>query len=76
MYLLASIIIGLIAVGVILALRNRSDGPRVSGSNPLEEAEIYLSYGRKREASELLERHLRTNPDDAKARALLRSISK
>jgi hypothetical protein len=76
MYLLTSILIGLIAVGGILVLRNRSDGPRASGSNPLEEAEVYISYGRKREASELLERHLRKNPDDVKAKELLRSINR
>lgn len=75
MYLLASIFIGLIAIGGILVLRNRSDGPRASGANPLEEAEIYLSYGRKREASELLEKHLRKNPGDVKAKELLRSIN-
>jgi hypothetical protein len=76
MYLLASMLIGLIAVGGILMLRNRSDDPRASASNPLEEAEVYLSYGRKREASEFLEKYLRNNPDDLKAKKLLRSIGR
>lgn len=76
MYLLASILIGLIAVGGILMLRNRSVDPRASGSNPLEEAEVYLSYGRNREALELLEKYLRSNPDDVKAKELLRSIKR
>ncbi len=41
-------------------------------TSPFEEAEVYLTYGLKQQAIDLLEKHLRDNPSDAKAKALLK----
>ena len=41
-------------------------------SNPLEEAEVFLTYGLKKQAADLLEKYLEKNPSDKTAHEMLR----
>ena len=41
-------------------------------SNPLEEAEVFLTYGLNKQATDLLEKYLKKNPSDKTAREMLR----
>lgn len=55
---------------------NRSEGasPSASDADPLAEAEVYLAYGRKQEAIELLQRAMRTHPNRAAIAAKLNEV--
>ena len=67
------LLVGLVALSVlVLLLASKGKKAGSAGIKPLEEAEVYLAYGRKKDAKALLEKHLRTSPDDEKALQLLR----
>ncbi len=61
------ILVVLIAVPII---KKRKLSNTLS-QNPIGEAEVYLAYGRKKEAKEILEKYLLSNPGDPKALELL-----
>ena len=56
---------------LFLVMRKRQSGEEDKSADPLAEAEVYLGYGRKNEAKKILEEHLRSHPDDARAISLL-----
>jgi hypothetical protein len=61
---------GLVVAVVLVLLMNRKKGGTVS-PDPIAEAEVFMAYGRKKEAKAALERHLESNPGDPKAIELL-----
>jgi len=70
-------IIGLLLLLVLIAVlmiqrRKLSDTP---SKNPIGEAEVYLAYGRKKEAKTILEQYLLSNPGDTKALELLKQAN-
>lgn len=67
----ALIFVVLIAVAIIQK-RKLSNTP---SQNPIGEAEVYLAYGRKKEAKEILEKYLLSNPSDPKALELLKQAN-
>lgn len=67
------VITGILVLALVILFWNNSEaGPNASPS-PVDEAEIHIAYGRKKEARVILEKHLAQNPDDARARKLLDS---
>ena len=42
-----------------------------SNSSPIEEAEVFLTYGLNKQAIDVLEKHLKQNPSDQAAREML-----
>lgn len=59
----------LVAFGLIYS--RKSESQQKKSDNPLEEAESYLLYGRKKQAVDVLEKYLLINPDDDTAIRLL-----
>ena len=47
-------------------VENKNDG-----SNPLEEAEVFITYGLNKQAADLMEKHLKKNPSDKAAIEML-----
>ena len=73
MNIVVVVVIGAIFLLAFFVLRGRSAGQeRVV--DPVEEAQVYIAYGRYREAVRSLEAHLQRKPDDDRARQLLASI--
>lgn len=64
----ALLILALIALP---ALQRRKPSKNQT-DNPLGEAEVYIAYGRKKEAKIILEKYLLSNPGDPKAIELLK----
>lgn len=68
-----------VAIGIALfiafrRLTSASGSASPAVKDPVAEAKIYLSYGRKDDAVKLLQAHLQKNPQDLKARNMLESI--
>jgi hypothetical protein len=69
-------IVGIVLVVlIIIPLIQRKRVNKPLKSDALAEAEVYLAYGRKKEAKELLEKYLLSNPGDAKAVMLLKRVN-
>jgi preprotein translocase subunit SecG len=61
-----------IAIAVVVVLLTRGKKAGTSGADPVAEAEVYLTYGRRKEAKALLEKHVQLHPGDEKAMQLHR----
>lgn len=68
------IIIGalLLLIIIVVQIVQKRKQSNTSSSNPISEAEVYLAYGRKKEAKAILEYYLLSNPGDQKAIELLK----
>ena len=66
-------IIGLvIAVALFVIISRRKESiDNKENVDPLAEAEVYIAYGKNKKAIKIIERHLLSHPDDAKAMELL-----
>jgi hypothetical protein len=62
----------LVVTALVLLVAKKGKKAGTTGSRPVEEAEVFLAYGRKKDAKTLLEKHLQTTPNDEKAMQLLR----
>lgn len=68
---------GVLVIGIFMAAsrltRNRDSNPP---HDPLTEAEVFLAYGRKKQAIELLEKALQKHPSRADIAARLRDLKR
>lgn len=65
-----AILIALIVISLFVKRK-----PKGSSSNtPLSEVEVYLAYGRTKEAEAVLDKYLISNPGDQKALNLLKQV--
>jgi hypothetical protein len=62
-----------ILIAVLLVVQRKALRSGKHG-RPVDEAEVCLAYGRKKEAVEILEAHLKEQAGDLKAKRLLDSI--
>lgn len=60
----------------LLRSRSTTNVGQKAPADPLAEAEVYLAYGRKEQALELLEKALRENPSRADIEAKLRDLKR
>lgn len=67
----AAVILLVLVVRVLLRRRNAHVN---RNADPLAEAEVYLAYGRKHKAREILKTYLQANPGNAKAIELLNRV--
>lgn len=77
--LMTYLLLAVAAVAVFFALfrymnRSNNAAPKASGADPLAEAEVYLAYGRKQEAIDILQRAMRTHPNRAAIAAKLDEV--
>jgi len=54
----------------------KNTGKKKDDSSPLEEAEVFLTYGLNKQAVGVLEKYLKENPSDKTAREMLKKAHK
>ena len=66
------VVLGLIALTVIIIYRLINRGGKGNNNlNPLDEAEVYIAFGRNKKAKKILEKYLFNNPSNKRALSLL-----
>jgi predicted Zn-dependent protease len=72
MIVVGALILIVLVAAPIIQRRVQSKSP---SKNQIGEAEVYLAYGRKKEAKAILEKYLLSNPGDQKALELLKQAN-